>query len=122
MTSQSDNPFSTIESAHEFVKLLTKAVCDAKRELEAQVERESGSDAHRRLDALRIASYSLGKLESHTRQSSRILNDLRTLRRLMLAERGTETNTAPYSLERGTEEGTSAEDLGTDITLDRLPI
>ena len=122
MTSQSDNPFSTIESAHEFVKLLTNAVCDAKQELEAQVARESESDAHRRLDALRIALYSLGKLESHTRQSSRILNDLRTLRRLMLAERGTETNTAPYSLERGTEEGASAEDLGTDITLDRLPI
>jgi hypothetical protein len=121
MTSQSDNPFSTIESAHEFVKLLTKAVSDAKRELEAQVERESGSDAHRRLDALRIALYSLGKLEAHTRQSSRILNDLRTLRRLMLAERGTETNTRLPSLERRTE-GASAENLETDITLDRLPI
>ena len=122
MTSQSDNPFSTIESAHEFVKLLTKAVCDAKRELEAQVERESGSDANRGLDALRIASYSLGKLESHTRQSSRILNDLRTLRRLMLAERGTETNTTLSSSARRTEEGASAENPASDITLDRLPI
>jgi len=104
MTFQNDNPFSTIESAHEFVKLLTKAVCDAKRELEAQVERDSGSDAPRRLDAFRIALYSLGKLESHTRQSSRILNDLRTLRRLMLAERGTETNTMPSSLKTVREE------------------
>ena len=122
MTSQSDNPFSTIESAHEFVKLLTNAVCDAKQELEAQVARESESDAHRRLDALRIALYSLGKLESHTRQSSRILNDLRTLRRLMLAERGTETNTTSSGLTRRTEEGASSENSASDLTLDRIPI
>src|ERR1700740_1471574 len=78
MKSQNDNPFGTIESAHDFVKLLTKAVCEAKRELEVSVERETVADVSRRLDALRIALYSLEKLETHMHQSSRILNDLRS--------------------------------------------
>jgi hypothetical protein len=87
MNSHNENPFETIESAHEFVKLLARAVREAKRELEANVERESASDKSRRLDAFRIALYSLGRLETHMHQSSRILNDLRILRRLLLAER-----------------------------------
>jgi len=95
MNSQTDNPFSTIESAQEFVKLLTKAVCDAERELETHVESESGLELSRRLDALRVALYSLNKLEAHMRQSSRILNDLRTLRRLLLPEGATKSNTMP---------------------------
>ena len=33
MNSHNENPFETIESAHEFVKLLAKAVREAKREL-----------------------------------------------------------------------------------------
>jgi hypothetical protein len=94
-TSGNENPFSTIESAQEFVKLLTKAVDEAKRELESQVEKPAASDSSRRLDALRIALYTLGKLESHMRHSGRILNDLRTLRRLLLAER--EDNSAAAS-------------------------
>jgi hypothetical protein len=87
MNSHRENPFGTIESAHEFVKLLAKAVRDAKRELETDVARESASEKSRRLDALRMALYSLSKLETHMGQSSRILNDLRSLRRLLLAER-----------------------------------
>lgn len=117
--SQTDNPFSTIESAQDFVKLLTKAVYDAKQELQGHMDEESVSDASRRMDALRIALYSLGKLDSHLHQSSRILNDLRTLRRLLLTERGTKSNTVsePRS---ATSENTSAEELETQPPLDRL--
>jgi hypothetical protein len=97
LTSGNDNPFSTIESAQEFVKLLTKAVDEAKGELEAQVDKEPGSDPSRRLDALRIAIYSLGKLKAHMHHSGRILNDLRTLRRLLLAERSNNSKTASAS-------------------------
>ena len=95
MNSQTGNPFSTIESAQEFVKLLTKAVCDAERELETHVESESGLEVSRHLDALRVALYSLNKLEVHMRQSSRILNDLRTLRRHLLPDGGNTGNTMP---------------------------
>jgi hypothetical protein len=36
---------------------------------------------------LRIALYNLEKLELHLNRSNRILNDLRTLRRMLLEER-----------------------------------
>lgn len=122
MNSQSDNPFATIESAHEFVNLLTKAVSDAKEELEVSVGGESGSDESRRVGALRLALYSLAKLDNHLRQSSRILNDLRTLRRLMLAEREIKDKTISSNLPRGVDEATSAEEIETQSALGRLPL
>jgi len=39
------------------------------------------------LQALRLVLYKLEKLEQHIRASRRLLNDLRTLRRLLLDER-----------------------------------
>jgi hypothetical protein len=88
MKSQADDPFGTLESAHDFVTLLAAAVSQSKVELESDVERESASpDLSRRVDALRMALYNLEKLEVHLNKSSRILNDLRTLRRLLFEER-----------------------------------
>jgi hypothetical protein len=87
MNSQIDNPFETIESAHDFVTLLSKAVSEAKPELESDVQREFSSDVSRRLDALRMAVYMLDKLEVHMSRSKTLLNDLRTRRRLLLGER-----------------------------------
>jgi len=86
-----DDQFETLESAHDFVALLSETVAEAKRELENDVQRESAS---RRLDALRIALYGLEKLEVHVSRTSRILNDLRTLRRLLFDERGNATAVA----------------------------
>jgi hypothetical protein len=77
--------FESLESAHDFVKLLAETVAEAKRDLESDVQRESAPS--RRLDALRIARYNLSKLETHVAQTSRLLNDLRTLRRLLFEER-----------------------------------
>lgn len=91
MKSSIGDPFETIESAHNFLSLLAEAVTQAKQELEMDVRRESGSNESRRLDALRIALYSVDKLESHMNRSGRILNDLRTLRRLLFQERGGST-------------------------------
>jgi hypothetical protein len=88
MKSQTDDPFGTIESAHDFVTLLTAAISQAKEELQVDVDRESASaDVSRRVDALRIALYNVEKLELHLNRSGRILNDLRTLRRLLFEER-----------------------------------
>jgi hypothetical protein len=81
-----ENPFDSIESAHQFVDLLAANISDAKRELEADVEREQAHPS-RRLDVLRVALYNLKKLESDVRRSRRLLNDLRILRRLLFDER-----------------------------------
>lgn len=80
-----EHQFETLESAQDFVKLLAETVTEAKHELESDVQRESLPS--RRLDALRIALYNLNKLELHVTQTSRLLNDLRTLRRLLFEER-----------------------------------
>jgi hypothetical protein len=86
-----EEQFESLESAREFVALLAETVAEAKRELEHDLQRES--QASRRLDALRIAAYNVDKLQIHLNQSGRILNDLRTLRRLLFDERSRSTST-----------------------------
>jgi hypothetical protein len=121
MNTQDGNPFDTIESAQEFVKLLTKSICEAKREVGEYVEGESTDNA-RRLDALRIVLYTLGKLEIHMRQSSRILNDLRTLRRLLVAEGEVKKTTTLSSAQSTDSENYSAKEMGTQPATDRFPV
>jgi len=83
------NPFESIESAHNFVRLLADAVAESKHDVTADVERElqSAGNSSRRLKALQMAAYTLEKLEMHLSKSRRILNDLRSLRRLLFEER-----------------------------------
>ena len=90
-----EQPFESIESTYDFFRLLSEAVAEAKRELQGQIERESSSKSSRRLDALRVASYSVEKLELHVNHSRRILNDLRSLRRLLFDERAASKVVAP---------------------------
>jgi predicted nuclease of restriction endonuclease-like RecB superfamily len=87
MPHTSGSPFDSIESAHDFISLFSDSVTDAKREIETDIQRESKGNAPRRLDALRLAAYNLEKLELHLNKSRRILNDLRSLRRLLFEER-----------------------------------
>lgn len=75
--------FDTIESAQEFLALLREAVEEAT--LVAQTD--SAQAEGRNLDAIRMVLYKLEKLEQHLKVSGRLLNDLRTLRRLLLEER-----------------------------------
>ena len=95
MERQSDQPFESIESAYDFFRLLSEAVAEAKQDIEGQIQgqmqRESSSKSSRRLDALRVVYYSVEKLEFHTNCSRRILNDLRSLRRLLFEERTAST-------------------------------
>lgn len=79
--------FDSIESAQEFVTLFAQVVLETKRDIEADIQREMNSNFSRRLEALQIIVYSLGTLELHLKKSRRILNDLRSLRRLLLGER-----------------------------------
>jgi hypothetical protein len=84
-------PFDNIESSHEYVSLLAKAVEEALAEVDADIELASAADAGRRREALQLVRFHLGKLSGHLTSSRRILNDLRTLRRLLLEERLMET-------------------------------
>ena len=84
---QAETPFDNIEGSHEYVKLLAEAVDEARREVEAEIASADRDGADRRKEALLLVSYNLAKLNLHITSSRRILNDLRTLRRLLLAER-----------------------------------
>lgn len=79
--------FDTIESAQEFLGLLREAVDEAKQHADADIAAETDAGSPRRIDALRLVVYKLEKLEQHMKSSCRLLNDLRTLRRLLLEER-----------------------------------
>lgn len=85
---ESETPFDNIEGSHEYVALLAEAIEEARREIEEEVAAAEQQNAERRKEALLLVSYNLGKLDLHIRNSRRILNDLRTLRRLLLSERG----------------------------------
>ena len=93
---QPATPFDTIESAHEFLTLLSLTIAEAKREVTDDVKRERSGNARRRLDALRMAVYNLERLEFHLNKSARLLNDLRSLRRLLFQERGAPTTVVAF--------------------------
>ena len=88
MSYQSETPFDSIEGSHEYIAMLAAEIDEARREVEAEVALAEREQAHRRKEALLLVSYNLAKLNLHITTSRRILNDLRSLRRLLLAERG----------------------------------
>lgn len=83
-----ETPFDNIESSHEYVSLLAAAVAEAIAEVEADISLANADGAGRRVEALQLVQFNLAKLNAHMTGSRRILNDLRTLRRLLLDERG----------------------------------
>ncbi len=87
MKDRSETPFDSVEGAHEYLSLLSAAVLDAKNEIEADIKAIQDPKYPRRLEALRLVLFKLEKLEQHVKNSRRVLNDLRTLRRLLLDER-----------------------------------
>jgi hypothetical protein len=78
-----EGPFSSLESAHEYVTLLGEQV----REVRATILEDIAAADGRRLDALRVVDLKLTQLDQHLAASGRALNDLRALRRLLLGER-----------------------------------
>jgi hypothetical protein len=87
MSLPQETPFESIEDAHQFIKLLEQTISETKADIEADLGRESISPVPRRLQALQLTLYTLKKLDFHLRKSGRVLNDLRTLRRLLFEER-----------------------------------
>jgi hypothetical protein len=80
-------PFDSVENAHQYVRLLAEAMVEAKGEIAADLSAAERGKQERRVQALQIVQFKLEKLEQHLQTSSRLLNDLRTLRRLLLEER-----------------------------------
>jgi hypothetical protein len=80
-------PFDTIESAQDYIDLLLEAIEETRRDVSADIKLSAGPGSERRADALQLVALNLNQLESHIAKSRRILNDLRTLRRLLLEER-----------------------------------
>jgi len=84
---QPETPFDSIENAQEYLNLLHEAIAEARNDVAADLSAAEKSKLQRRIEALRLVEFKMEKLEQHLRNSSRDLNDLRTLRRLLLEER-----------------------------------
>ena len=103
MTYKPETPFDSIEGALEYVSLLAETVEETQADIASELAeaKTDGARAARRADALQIVAYKLDRLASHARASRRLLNDLRTLRRLLLDERSPDV--APPVEERPSE-------------------
>lgn len=86
MSDMPETPFDTIESAQDYMDLLIEAIEETRRDVGSEI-RLSGGDDERRVQALQLVALNLNKLSSHATKCRRILNDLRSLRRLLFEER-----------------------------------
>jgi hypothetical protein len=87
MSHRPETPFNNIESAEQFVALLLEAIKESRRDVDADIALAEGNGSGRSKKALQLVSANLAKLSQHVTASRRILNHLRTLRRLLLQER-----------------------------------
>jgi hypothetical protein len=98
MTQGRPTPFDSLESAHEYVSLLRETLDEAYGSiLEDTAVAERTKGAERRLDALRLVDHKMKRLRQNLLASLILLNDLRTLRRLLLGERVDATESTDQS-------------------------
>ena len=82
-----ETPFDNIESAEQFVELLIEAIKESRGDVDAEIALAEANRSGRSKKALQLVSANLVKLSQHMTTSRRILNHLKTLRRLLLQER-----------------------------------
>ena len=87
MSFKPETPFDNIESAQQFVELLIEAIEESRADVNADITQVESTLSERQREALHLVSSILAKLSDHMTASRRILNDLRTLRRMLLEER-----------------------------------
>ena len=82
-----EQPFESIESAHDFMNVLAQTIVTAMQDLhhDHQIAVKDGQE--RRARAIELALFKAKTLNSYVHKSRRTLNDLRTIRRLILNER-----------------------------------
>jgi len=101
VSAETETPFDSIEGSHEYIAMLADELSEARREVEEQIAAAEREGADRRKQALLLVSYNLDKLNLHITSSRRILNDLRSLRRVLLAERGSAIESEAKVLQAG---------------------
>jgi len=79
--------FDSIESAQEFMKVLAYTTLDSMKDLNADQLAAVQDGEPRRAQAIALAIFKMKTLNCHIHKSRIILNDLRTVRRLILNER-----------------------------------
>lgn len=87
MAYEPQTPFDSIEGSHEYISLLNDNITEALAEVEADIALAEADGASRRKEALLLVHFKLSRLQLQMVNSGRILNDLRSLRRLLLRER-----------------------------------
>jgi len=92
MSPEHTRPFDSIESAHEFIVLLEESIAEAVRDVKDHLRDANAAKDERRAEALTLAIFKMNQLSGFTQKSRRILNDLRTIRRLLFHERGSEAS------------------------------
>ena len=90
MSAEQSQPFDSIESAHEFIVLLESSIEDAVSDVKGHLEDATADQDQRRSEALTLALFKMNQLSTHMHKSRRILNDLRSIRRLLFSERVSE--------------------------------
>ncbi len=93
--------FDTIESAQDYIDLLVQAIEETRRDVGAEIRLSSSPSDERRVQALQLVALNLTKLDGHISKCRRILNDLRSLRRLLLEERKPAASEHPASRAAG---------------------
>jgi hypothetical protein len=78
--------FESIESAKQLIELMIEDVKNSRKEIDSDIAEAGQDNAKRRREALLVVAHQLNLLSTHLISSSRILNDLRSLRRLLLTE------------------------------------
>jgi hypothetical protein len=87
LMAQQRTPFDSIEGTLEYIDLLRETIQTTRSDIQKEIVRAKSERAERRLEALQLVTYKLEQLSRHIDTSQRLLNDLRTLRRLLLGER-----------------------------------
>ena len=77
----SDRPFGTIESAHEYLSALSDQITEVINDVRGEI---ATCPQERRTDAWQTVVHTLTRLQFNIVQSRRLANDLRTLRNLVL--------------------------------------
>jgi len=98
MADQPATPFDSLEGALEYVGLLREALEEAQAAIAEDAALARAESATRRVEALQLVTYKLDRLSQHVGASRRLLNDLRTLRRLLMGEREDTLEAVPETL------------------------
>jgi hypothetical protein len=94
MSSRIDRPFDSIENAQQYIRLLGETTAEAMGDIDDEIILATQRMSDRRVQALRVVQYNLEKLQRYLSASGRTLNDLRSLRRLLLEEKSAISVTA----------------------------